>query len=257
MPAKPKQLPASTEAPDAEALVPEPVVTSGVPVKGYHGGGKVGRRRWGGGRLSERARARLGNDIESVVPAEELEAIFDQRAVTDDRYRVAIELFMTPPGAGMPVMRLRTALKKAGLSPIEAMEAITQHRLALGLLKMSEHMPAIMEDVAIDARSADETCLTCSGEGQLDHATGKGDQATVTRIVCRDCRGHGTIRIKGDTENRKLAMEITGMSRKGAGVVINQSIGTPAMGTESFESLIGRAGKVIETVAAPTAASEE
>ena len=190
-------------------------------------------------KLSETAAKTVFNDIESLVPQDELHDVLDFFADKDDRARRVLALLTEPLGAVTP-RSLKKAARMSDMSPLELIEMVRVHRLHVGILRATAHLPQIMEDTAIDAKSSSETCLTCGGEGQV----GKDDK----RAVCRECRGLGSVRIMGDIENRKLMMEMVGLVRKGGGVIINNSqqvgVGTPQ--ADSFESLIGRASKVIE-----------
>jgi len=189
--------------------------------------------------MSERAAKQVFNDIEEAVPEGELHEVLDFFADKDDRARRVLALLTEPLGAVTP-RSLKKAAKLSGLSPIELLEMIRSHRLHMGILRATAHLPQIMEDTAIDAKSTDHACLKCGGEGQV----GQGE----SRAVCRECRGAGSIRVLGDIENRKLMMEMVGLVRKGGGVVINnsQQVGVAGARADTFESLIGRAGKVIE-----------
>ena len=62
--------------------------------------------------------------------------------------------------------------------------------------------PAIMEDVALDARSRMETCKGCQGEG------------TVNTRRCPQCEGEGLTRVPGDHQSRKLLFQTLGLIGK-------------------------------------------
>lgn len=196
--------------------------------------------------LGERAAARVFTDIESEIGRDELLEALDDYAESDDRCRVMFDL-LTSPIPTQANLTIKTAARKAGLTPIDVIDLIRKRNLHIGLLRTSRHVAQVMEDTAIDAKSTDEQCIECAGEGQVTKGT--GDKLVVN--VCKPCRGMGVIRRLGDIENRKLIWDITGLVKRGAGVVINNANVQPGS-AESFESVIARAGKAIDAAAEPT-----
>ncbi len=201
--------------------------------------------------LGDRALTRVFTDIESEIGRDELLEALDDYAESDERLRVMFDL-LTSPIPSQANLTVKTAARKAGLTPIDVIDLIRKRNLHIGLLRTSRHVAQVMEDTAIDAKSTDEQCIECGGEGQI--AKGTGDSLVVS--VCKPCRGMGVIRRLGDIENRKLIWDTTGLIKKGGGVVINNANVQPGS-AESFESLIGRASKAIDIAAEPTPALTE
>ena len=70
----------------------------------------------------------------------------------------------------------------------------------IGLFSMSNHLPKIMEDVAIDAESKMVSCPRCDGDGAV---IGSDDALKV----CPECRGAKEIRQIGDKHARDVVFE--------------------------------------------------
>ncbi len=112
----------------------------------------------------------------------------------------------------------------SGLSTAELTLFLNSAKKQEGIVRMSQKLPDIMEETAIDALPTDEPCVRCDGTGQLK----KGP--------CPHCRSTGSIRVKGDLDNRKLVLEMAGLIGKRApGAAIQVNIG----GSRSLEERVG------------------
>ena len=79
-----------------------------------------------------------------------------------------------------------------------------------GFVRMAQHLPVVMEDVALDAMSHDLECSTCKGLGQ------------VMAEACTKCAGKGTVRVLGDTDRLRLLFETFELiGKRGAGINID------------------------------------
>jgi DnaJ-class molecular chaperone len=94
---------------------------------------------------------------------------------------------------------------------------------------MSKHMPKVLEDTAIDAKSRFDVCRTCRGTGEI--IDGKKD----TYVKCWKCSGKGKIRKPGDTDARKLVFESAGLTNKSRPAV-NVNVGAGAGAVPPVES---------------------
>lgn len=83
-----------------------------------------------------------------------------------------------------------------------------------GFVRMAQHLPVVMEDVALDAMSHDLECSTCKGLGQVI----KDEVAEA----CTKCAGKGTVRVLGDTDRLRLLFETFELiGKRGAGINID------------------------------------
>jgi hypothetical protein len=99
----------------------------------------------------------------------------------------------------------------------------------MGLFAQSNHLPKIMEDVAVDAESKEVTCSRCDGEGVIPGTDGEDK-------TCPECRGVKTQRKIGDKHARDLIYESMGLTaQKGPLVAIqnNQFAGVGSGGLNS------------------------
>jgi len=179
--------------------------------------------------------------IESVITREELMGVLE--TTDDQRARKLLELF-TDPGPSHVNASLFTLAHRAGLTAPELITLFRKHQIDLGAIRVARHIPDIMEDTAVDARSETVECWVCDGDGKITKGKGK---ARFT-VVCAECQGKGEVRVRGDIENRKLIWESTGLiNRRGPLATTNINFGGAPI--ESFEALVGKAGEIIDAFA--------
>jgi len=90
---------------------------------------------------------------------------------------------------------------RAGLSAGDVTRLYCQRQALIGQILMAQHLPQIMEDVAISALNRDEPCSQCEGAGNLNG----------TR--CISCGGAGQVRVMGDIEAIRLVLKVHGLIR--------------------------------------------
>lgn len=116
-----------------------------------------------------------------------------------------------------------------------------------GLLRASDHLPDLMEQVAVDAKSKTMKCFPCNGTGTI--SDGK---------PCKDCKGTGTQYIPGEVERLKLVFDMI-EPRVRAGVNVNLDLRDTGK-SEKLEELAGSVagivnGVVVDVEEEPTDAS--
>ena len=117
-----------------------------------------------------------------------------------------------------------TLLRKFNISLHEAQTLYTDHMRHMGLLAMSSQLPAIMADVAEDAKNRIETCPRCDGLKSVPSQHGE------TIRDCPTCKGTGEIRRTGNEHARDLVFESMKLIRqRGPLVTIAQNIGIDGM----------------------------
>jgi hypothetical protein len=85
-----------------------------------------------------------------------------------------------------------------------------------GLMRAAQHLPEIIEQVAVDAKSRDQACKVCNGTGMIESTIGKKKSRE-----CVVCEGRGTKYVLGDIDRLKLLFETFGLSGKGGGLNVN------------------------------------
>jgi len=105
---------------------------------------------------------------------------------------------------------------RSGLALHEVIEHYRTAKVDEGLLLMSRHMPDLMEDLALDGKSRLRICEPCGGNGRTPGPAGRP-------IKCRNCDGTGKVRVPGDADACKLALEVNGLVGR-RGPLIQQQI---------------------------------
>lgn len=135
--------------------------------------------------------------------------------------------------------------KRCNLSINDIAGVWRNYQLSRGMIQMMNHMPQVMEDVAVDAQSRTVTCVACGGLGKVQKVQAKTGR-TLERI-CEKCRGDGKVRIMGDKDSRKLAFEAAGLLQS-AQVNVNTQVNVGG-GLPSLEDEIGLAEKAFDVKA--------
>jgi hypothetical protein len=96
-----------------------------------------------------------------------------------------------------------TLCRRFGVSWVDLVDLWRNHNLLLGQIRMLDHLPDIMEDVAKDSESRDVCCPRCDGIGHVMRENGEAP--------CPQCDGAGKVSVPGDAHARRLFFEITGL----------------------------------------------
>lgn len=131
-----------------------------------------------------------------------------------------------------------------GITSIQIAEAYRDQKMQGGLVRMFKHIPDVMEDVAIDAKSTTKMCRTCMGIGVVvPEGIDTKAMSTMERndYECKDCKGKGEVRVAGDADARKLVFEAAKLTGKSPLVAVQNNSFT---GSESLEDLISLTRKV-------------
>lgn len=184
--------------------------------------------------------------LDTLVARPELVGLLETS--DDPRYQKLAALLLDPIHRGKT---LATIARKVDIGYPDLLRFITSARLAEGVLQMSAHVPQVLEDVAIDAKSRIVTCPACEGKkviavkrnSEADEDGGPDGEPTVKQ--CPTCEGTGKLRKLGDADARSLVFETFGLTGKGkGGVIVNvnqQSAGVPSM-----EDELDRATKLLD-----------
>jgi hypothetical protein len=167
--------------------------------------------------------------FEETVGREALQTALAQ--VDDDRASMLVDMMCDPY---YQKQTLASLAKKCGLTLNEVRDLFRKANLDQALMKMYKHVPEILEDTAIDAKSSTKTCWKCNG-GRVN---AEGDD-------CLECNGSGQVRVVGDKDARGYVFDIAGLSRKG-GPLIAQQFNVSGGSMESLETLIESGQKLLK-----------
>jgi len=107
----------------------------------------------------------------------------------------------------------------------DLVEACSDLQRARGVVAMLKHLPQVMEDVAVDAKSQTVYCQKCDGKGVIFE--GKDDNAIERQ--CPQCKGRAEVRVPGDKDARNLVFEASNLKGRQAKVQIQQNFGSPSV----------------------------
>jgi len=137
-----------------------------------------------------------------------------------------------------------TICRKAGVTLQQLNELWRKHNLALGIAKMSSHLPQVMEDTAVDAKSTFILCPRCDGVGTITRSLRSSATGDFTDVedTCPQCKGAKEIRQVGDKDARSLTLETMGLIKKGGPTTAVQV----NVGEASFEDTMISAQKLLQ-----------
>lgn len=197
--------------------------------------------------------------LEQSVPREEwLQAL---ETSGDERAQHLMMRMMDPAFAKHSLPKLA---RDVGLTYPQVFKLITQHRLDQGLLRMSAHVPQVLEDVAVDAQSTMVPCPGCQGSGVLhdrvmdtddsgqpiiDPTTKKPLMKTV-ESKCWSCDGVGKLRKIGDADSRKLMFDTLQLTGRKGPLIAQQFVNA---GGQTVEDTLDQASQVLDVKAEPPA----
>lgn len=142
---------------------------------------------------------------------------------------------------------------RSGLTLKDVAHLYEQHQGIVAKVRLMKHIPEVLEDVAIDAKSKDLPCVYCLGTGkalQQDRSTG---EFVPTGFPCPECKGQGSTRQIGDKDARALVFETAGFTRKGP-LIDQRSVTINASDGQALASLVRKTALILE--AAPDKENE-
>jgi hypothetical protein len=123
-----------------------------------------------------------------------------------------------------------------GISIADVDDLYRKSQIHIGMIRSANHIPDLMEDIAIDAKSKLQYCTRCDGKGivtdLVEDAGGSDDFARSAKSerggierMCPMCKGVGEVRVAGDRTARDLVYESIGLiGRKGPMVAIQNNL---------------------------------
>jgi len=128
--------------------------------------------------------------------------------------------FMNRTGA----TNMSKAARECGISLQELNEMYKKHSLALGMIGVSEHLPKVMLDTAVDAESTFDVCDRCDGTGEVTRTKVVNDEAVTIDEACPKCKGAREVRVSGDAKARDQVFKMAGLADTGPMVAIQTNL---------------------------------
>lgn len=169
----------------------------------------------------------------NLVEKNELISMLEQKG--EPKAHQLMELLLDPAYSRHSLARV---CQRVGVGIHELVDWFRRHKIDEGILLMAKHMPSLMEDMAIDARSQNRPCPRCDGLKRLELEDGSSRD-------CPTCKAKGEVQIPGDKDARNAALQVWGLAGKKAApvVAIQQNFDRRE---DSLEHLISVAEKVIQ-----------
>jgi len=147
-------------------------------------------------------------------------------------------------------------IEKHGLNIHSIAEEFKSIQRSTGFMRAAQHLPDIMEETAVAAKSHDKKCSACKGKGNVPdyalmakgkkEAEERGEEFTeVLTLPCDICDGKGTVRVAGDLERLKITLETFELLGKRAGLNLNLDL-RKVDAHESLGDLASSLGPILE-----------
>lgn len=152
----------------------------------------------------------------------------------DERMQRLSRLLLDPVDLMGQKVSLAAQAVACGVSDVEISNVFVKAIKAEGFIRQAKHLPDLMEQAAIDAKSKFEDCKKCGGAGSI------GDK------VCEKCSGSGTVYVLGDTTRLRMIFETYGLLSKGGGINIGVNVANPPSSSETLPALAGSLLSILE-----------
>jgi hypothetical protein len=147
----------------------------------------------------------------------------------DPKYQTFLRARLDPHYRGVSFNRLA---RNFGISLSEIDDLYRKSQIHVGMIRSANHIPHLMEDIAIDARSKLEYCTRCDGKGYVQEEQEGSEAPRRSRgaergeeRLCPMCKGAKEVRIPGDRTARDLVYESIGLiGKKGPLVAIQNNL---------------------------------
>lgn len=168
----------------------------------------------------------------------------------DERYHLLLQMLRDPLifASGKGRLSFAAVIRKANVTLADIQKLYIDGSKQLGVLELANRFPAIAADIGEDAKSRDEACPVCQGEGSLPVAAlGEASDSELDTAKCKACKGSGSIRVMGDKHARDMVANLLGLGQK-AGVTINNLLSQNnnfGGGQDRIEDLLAKTAQVI------------
>lgn len=135
----------------------------------------------------------------------------------DDKYKLFLAAMHDPAQSNLSFSAL---MRRYNVSLHELQSIYIDAQRQIALLKMSNKLPKVLEDIASDAESKIIACARCDGIGTIP--SGKRGKRT-----CPACNGNRRVRAPGDGTARQQMLETMKLvGRSSTNFVVNQNFGS-------------------------------
>lgn len=117
---------------------------------------------------------------------------------------------------------------KADITPGEVFlcfrDAAAAKAQLLTLQKVADKIPEIVASLLTQAIDHEDACFICAGTGTVTEVrkAKKGQPPPEPeQIPCKACRGLGLVKVKGDLDVQKIALEVVGVLKKSTAPTVN------------------------------------
>lgn len=174
-------------------------------------------------------------DKASAPLIEEIRLVSQAYAHEYPQFRKVVEMLDTPAyrDKQLTLGKLIKLLFESGATWTELCMCYRNFKHTQADIIRSHRMPAIMNELTLDAMAKEEDCPACMGTGKMDDG----------KTACRKCLGKGKIMVAADKQARELVLKSSGMmGEKGPLVNLDQrTINLP-----SPESALAEASSVMQ-----------
>ena len=170
--------------------------------------------------------------MESTIPREKWAGILG--ASGDPRADRVFEMLTDPAYRKHSLAKL---CERAGLKQLELLDVFRRHQLDVAIMTGCQHLPELMEDMALAARNKKRVCQRCDG---LTVTEFPGGEPTAIH-VCPECDGKGKVLKPGDKDARRDFLDVMGVRGPNA-TQLKPQINRPA--PERREDLVTVASKL-------------
>lgn len=159
----------------------------------------------------------------SNIDRDLLEFLLDQ----EEKYRLFVRALHDPAQHHLSFTAL---MKRYAITLHEIQALYTDGKRHMGLIRMANNLPQVLEDIGEDSLSHYECCSRCDGLGQISFNTGILDEdgkAEMTQRVCPVCKGQKEVRVQGSKDSRQQMLEAMRIIGKSAPqITLNQQFGS-------------------------------
>ena len=168
-------------------------------------------------------KSKLVGRLEDEIPRDTIMALLEP---DDNPNAQRLLALMQDPGEQKTSLSRLVYRSQLNYSQLVAILCRNGH--AIAAVKTAARLPALVDDIAVDAFGSTVVCGGCDGAGRR----------VVKKVerTCSACHGSGTVRIMGDKDARDQLLESSGMiGRHGPGVAVNVNMGSIGIETPEQE----------------------
>ncbi len=166
------------------------------------------------GQLVRKAKPRNDKSFRTIEQLGTRDELAHVVGVSDDPRVIRLVSLLLSPRTEIKRRSLAKLADMCDLSYAELLRTISQSNVSAGLLRMSQHVPNVMESVAVNACNREVPCELCKGTGEvIDRRFAKKGQPANSR-QCHNCGGSGKVTERGNVDAQKMVFESIGLTNR-------------------------------------------